>query len=181
MHAQSVINANEPVTLTPFKAVALAAFGLAAMGWEIPAAATAFQHSWVAARFAPCEGVGATGSFRVHVSGDATAKSDGSTVVGSLSVYTSAGAYTQNPGSTSASAVVKVKGVEQKKFPLEVPKPPALIPQPKSDETRAVYLPTNTTITVPAGGELAVSAAAVIKIDSGSCALGTSTDTVPLP
>ena len=163
------------------KSIAVATLGLTALACSGRAAATAFEHSWAAARFAPCEGVGAAGSFRVHVSGDATTKADGTKVVGSLAVYTSAAAYTQSAGSTSAFATVNAGGTERKKVLLATPRPPALIPKPKADESRAVYLPAGMTISIPAGGELSVSASAILTTDGGSCALGSSAATVPLP
>ena len=163
------------------RSIAVAALGLTALACSGRSAAKTFEYSWAAARFVTCEGVGAAGSFRVHVSGEATTKADGAKVLGSLAVYTSAAAYTRNPGSTSAVAIVKAGGSERKKVSLETPKPPALIPQPKTDETRAVFLPASTTITIPAGGELLVSVSAAVKTDGGSCALGTSAATVPLP
>jgi hypothetical protein len=134
--------------------------------------------SWVSPKYTPCEGVGAAGSFRVYVEGTATPKAgDGTRKVTALSVWVSSAAFTANSGSATARAVVK----NGETVRLVRPTPPFIETTPKADESARVYLPQGTMLTIPANGTLSLSASAMVKTEAGSCALGSSENTVPLP
>jgi hypothetical protein len=141
-----------------------------------------FSQSWVSPKFAPCEGVGIAGSFRVHVAGAATPKQpDGSRTVTALQVHASSAAFTQGDGSIASKAIVRRAGGTVEEVPLIRPTPPSMEATRKPDESAKLYLPKDKTITVPDKAELLVSAAAVVKTPSGTCALGSSENAVKLP
>ena len=136
--------------------------------------AAEFSHSWVEARYTPCEGVGAHGSFRIHVSGQVTPSVGDARSIDSLSVYASSAAFTQGEVSTSASARIKVGGSVKQEITLTRPTTDAIEPSPKEDETRRLYLPSGKTLALPKDGELWVAASTVVKTAAGVCALGGS-------
>jgi hypothetical protein len=136
--------------------------------------ASEFAHSWVEARYAPCEGIGGHGSFRIAVSGTTSPGTAGDVNIGSLSVHSSSAAFTQGEASVSATASVRVGGAVKRSLTLGRPTAPSIEPSPKPDETRRVYLPPNAALALPKGGELWVSASAIVKTSAGVCALGSS-------
>ena len=115
-----------------------------------------FSTSWVSARYAPCEGIGVAGSFRVYAAGDATVAADKTRKVTSLAVYASSAAFTQATGSVAARAIVKRNGSTVSQIVLTRPTPPAIEPAPKADEARRVYLPSGMTLTMATGDRLYV-------------------------
>jgi len=143
--------------------------------------AAPFQHSWVAPKYAPCEGVGATGSFRVHVSGNVDVAPGGVKTINRLMAHVSSGSFTQSEGTATARAFVTVGAAENKSVILARPTGSVVEPAPKPDESRRLYLPDGAVLAVPKNGELWVAATALLKTSAGSCVLGSSEQKVNLP
>lgn len=139
-----------------------------------------FSISWVSPRYAPCEGVGVAGTFRVYVEGIANVGPDRSHKITSMSVRASSAAFTQADGSVAAKAIVKRNGSPISHFVLTRPTPPAIEPAPKADETRRVYLPSGKSLTLASGDRLHIEASTIARTSSGTCALGTTVGEVPI-
>ena len=140
-----------------------------------------FSTSWVsAARYAPCQGIGAAGTFRVYAAGDAIVATDKTRKVTSLTVYASSATFTQAAGSIAARAIIKHNGSTVNQVVLTPPTPPVVEPAPKADEARRVYLPAGKTLTLAIGDQLHVEASAIAGTPSGTCTLGSSTSEIPL-
>lgn len=141
---------------------------------------TTFSTSWVSPRYAPCEGVGVAGTFRIYVEGIANMGPDRSYKITSMSVRASSAAFTQANGSVAAKAIVKRNGSPVGHLLLTRPTPPAYEPAPKADETPRVYLPRGGSLTLANGDRLHIEASAIAHTSSGTCALGTTVGEVPI-
>ena len=140
------------------------------------------SHSWVSAKYAPCEGIGVAGVFRSHISGTASAAAaDGTKTVNVLAVHASSAAFTQGDPSVAARAIVKLGGAVKQEVVLVRPTPPFVEAATKPDESRQVYLPPGKTLSIPPKGEFVVSVSAIVKTPGGVCALGSTEDKVGLP
>lgn len=142
--------------------------------------AATFKQDWVAPQYAPCEGVGVHGSFRVWVSGNYEVRTNGEKRITFLSVHTSSGAFTQLPGTTTATALVKVNGAVKLKVVLSRPVGAAVEASLRKDETSPVYLQRSKVIAMPKGAELWVDASVAVKTSSGMCGLGSSSRKISL-
>ena len=124
--------------------------------------------------------MGASGTFRVYVTGNVGGSGSGRTVTHLVS-YVSSGAFAQFTGSLSVRAVVIVGGIEKQGVTLSRSVGPAIEEAPKATESARLYLPPNTALTIPANGELWIRAMPSVKTDSGHCSLGSSESKVKLP
>lgn len=142
--------------------------------------AAQFDQSWVAPNFTLCEGVGASGTFRVYITGKVSSTGAGKAVTYLVS-HVSSGAFAQFTGSLSVRALVKIGGIEKQNVTLSRSVGPALESASKADESARLYLPANTTLSIPPNGELWISAMPSVKTDAGHCSLGSSESKIILP
>jgi hypothetical protein len=173
-----MILSTEMVTVKNIGAV----IGLCVMFTASSVEAREFSQSWQGSKFAPCEGIGLLGAYRVHVRGDVEGKADGSKVITNLSLYATSATFTQNEGSVTGSAVVRAGAQIVERIVLARPSVTSIEPSPKPEETRRMYFPEKTkALTVQKNGELWIEAFVAVKTSQGACALGGTSQKVELP
>lgn len=134
-----------------------------------------FNTDWVSATWTPCEGVGLTGSARYFYSAQQSLNADGSLAITSVSVYGSSASF--SPDDTTLTASIKVLdagGNTLQSINLQRPTTSVIEPPPGAIETRRLYLPDGTTLSVPAGASLSLSVSAA----KTNCSINNSTKTI---
>lgn len=144
------------------------------------ACAAEFDQSWVAPKYALCEGVGAAGSFRVYVSGSTAPAPGGARAVRRLATHISSAAFGQFQGELAARVTVKVGGSVKQGEVLARPAGHAIEPAPAPGESRRLYLRDGATLLVPPTGELWITVTPTVRTEAGACVLGSSEQRVDL-
>lgn len=145
---------------------------LVLVGTVLPgaSAAEAFSRDWLGASFAPCEGFGVHGAYRIYLSGRTTGSGQERSLV-YVSVYVSTAA--KNLGTLRLTAAIQKRapGDPGEKILLTRPTVPTGEEQPGALDSSRLYLPHGTTVRVPAGTTLRVEVTPSVETPQGSCVL----------
>ncbi len=142
----------------------------------LPASAQSVTWNWLSPNFAACEGVGIHGTYRVYVRAEVQEVNKQAKKIVALSVYAGSGALQQNKGELSGKVSIEKGGTVQASAALVRQPPNSIAESPKSDETPRMFLPNGKVMDVPAEATVKVEVSVAIKTDSGSCSLGSTSN-----
>jgi hypothetical protein len=141
-------------------------------------APTKQEWSWMGSRFAPCEGVGLNGAYRVHVEADVQELA-GSLTITSLQARAASAIFQTSPAQFSLSvSVIDAAGKVRQTYRLERPSGAVIEPAPLPSESRRLYLPSGKVLRAGADEKLRFDGAASVSTEAGVCALGATQHTV---
>lgn len=130
--------------------------------------------SWATPNFAPCEGVGIHGSYRVTARANIVSDS-GAKTINSLTVFASSAAFSPDTSSLTVGVDVVTPPAPVQSISLVTQPPDSIAESPDSNETPRLFLPPNTIIPVTANTKLVFNVSATIQTPQGSCAVGSTT------
>ena len=131
--------------------------------------------SWSKTTYAPCENIGLTGSYRVNVEANIQ-ENDDEHEIHSLSLWLYSASFQNGEVTQTAKLTVKRGEKDLQTVFLSRPSPNDDVVEqtPETNETKRLYLPKGTKLTIPSGARIFFVVTASVKTDQGSCFLGKS-------
>jgi hypothetical protein len=131
--------------------------------------------TWTKATFVPCENFGVNGTYTVTAEAKVESVPGGRRIT-SVDLWIFSASLANGPATVGARLVVKKDNTELKRVDLIRPGADESVLErtPEPNESKSVYLPRNTVVTVPTGAKIVFTVTVSVQTPAGSCSLPSS-------